>query len=318
MLTESLITEHTDLSKSIFIGYSGGPDSTALVHLLSILNAKQELNLKAIHINHNLSKHSSIWENHCIETCSKLNVNLITKSIEIKVDGGGLESASRKARYKVFEKILNRDDQLLLGHHSDDVVETLIMRLMRGTGPDGMEGPKLKRSLGQGVLVRPLLGVSKKVILDYLKKHNIDYIKDDSNLSSDFDRNYLRNEIFPMLEKKWNNFSNRVSNFSKIIKDRNDNYSDLMHEKYDDLISNSINLKKLKELSDPLIADVLRYSIKKCNIAVPNSKIIEEIIKTFVYSSPGPKSKVEWSRSDKEEVSGQIIYTNGHILISKR
>ena len=318
MLTESLITEHTDLSKSIFIGYSGGPDSTALVHLLSILNAKQELNLKAIHINHNLSKHSSIWENHCIETCSKLNVNLITKSIEIKVDGGGLESASRKARYKVFEKILNRDDQMLLGHHSDDVAETLIMRLMRGTGPDGMEGPKLKRSLGQGVLVRPFLGVSKKEILDYLKKHNIDYIKDDSNLSSDFDRNYLRNEIFPMLEKKWNNFSNRVSNFSKIIKDRNDNYSDLMHEKYDDLISNSINLKKLKELSDPLIADVLRYSIKKCNIAVPNSKIIEEIIKTFVYSSPGPKSKVEWSRSDKEEVSGQIIYTNGHILISKR
>ena len=318
MLTESLITEHTDLSKSIFIGYSGGPDSTALVHLLSILNARQELNLKAIHINHNLSKYSSIWENHCVETCSKLNVNLITKSIEIKVDGGGLESASRKARYKVFEKILNRDDQLLLGHHSDDVAETLIMRLMRGTGPDGMEGPKLKRSLGQGVLVRPFLGVSKKEILDYLKKHNIDYIKDDSNLSSDFDRNYLRNEIFPMLEKKWNNFSNRVSNFSKIIKDRNDNYSDLMHEKYDDLISNSINLKKLKELSDALIADVLRYSIKKCNIAVPNSKIIEEIIKTFVYSSPGPKSKVEWSRSDKEEVSGQIIYTNGHILISKR
>ena len=318
MLTESLITEHTDLSKGIFIGYSGGPDSTALVHLLSTLKAKQELNLKAIHINHNLSKHSSIWENHCVETCSKLNVNLITKSIEIKVDGGGLESASRKARYKVFEKILNRDDQMLLGHHSDDVAETLIMRLMRGTGPDGMEGPKLKRSLGQGVLVRPFLGVSKKEILDYLEKHNINYIQDDSNLSSDFDRNYLRNEIFPMLEKKWNNFSNRVSNFSKIIKDRNDNYSDLIHEKYDDLISNSINLKKLKELSDPLIADVLRYSIKKCNIAVPNSKIIEEIIKTFVYSSPGPKSKVEWSRSDKEEVSGQIIYTNGHILISKR
>ena len=318
MLTESLITEHTDLSKSIFIGYSGGPDSTALVHLLSTLKAKQDLNLKAIHINHNLSKHSSTWENHCIETCSKLNVNLITKSIKIKVDGGGLESASRRARYKVFEKILNRDDQLLLGHHSDDVAETLIMRLMRGTGPDGMEGPKLKRSLGQGVLVRPLLGVSKKDILDYLKKHNIDYIKDDSNLSSDFDRNYLRNEIFPMLEKKWNNFSNRVSNFSKIIKDRNDNYSDLMHEKYDDLISNSINLKKLKELSDPLIADVLRYSIKKCNLAVPSSKIIEEIIKTFVYSSPGPKSKIEWSRADKEEVSGQIIYSNGHILISKR
>ena len=140
---------------------------------------------------------------------------------------------------------------------------------------------KLKRSLGKGVLVRPSSGSIKKEILDYLKKHNIDYIKDDSNLRSDFDRNYLRNKIFPILEKKWNNFPNRVSNFSKIIKDRNDNYSDLMHEKYNDLISNSINLKKLRELSDPLIADVLRYSIKKCNLAVPNSKIIQEIIKTL-------------------------------------
>ena len=318
MLTESLIREHTNLNKGILIGYSGGPDSTALVHLLSSLKAYQELDVKAIHINHNLSKHSAMWENHCIETCSKLNINLITESIEIKVDGGGLESASRKARYRVFEKILNAGDQLLLGHHGDDVAETLFMRLLRGTGPDGMEGPKLQRSLGKGVLIRPFLEISKKQILDYLNINNIDYIEDDSNLSNDFDRNYLRNEIFPMLERKWNNFPNRINNFSKIIKDRNNSYSYLMHEKYNDLITNSIDLKKLRELSNPVISDVLRYSIKKCNIAAPNSKIIEEIIKTFVNSSPGPKSKVEWSRSDKEEASGQITYTNGHILISKR
>ena len=318
MLTKDLITKNIDISKNIFIAYSGGSDSTALIHLLSSIKVDKNTKVKAIHINHNLSKNSLLWERHCREQCSKLGIDLIAESVEIKSDGGGLEAASRKARYKIFERLLDKDDQILLGHHSDDVTETLFMRLLRGTGPDGMEGPKLKRSLGQGVLVRPFLGVSKKEILDYLKKHNIDYIQDDSNLSNDFDRNYLRNEIFPMLEKKWNNFPNRVSNFSKIIKDRNDNYSYLMHEKYDDLISNSINLKKLRELSDPLISDVLRYSIKKCNIAVPNSKIIEEIIKTFVYSSPGPKSKVEWSRSDKEEVSGQITYSNGHILISKR
>ena len=318
MLTKDLITKNIDISKNIFIAYSGGSDSTALIHLLSSIKVDKNTKVKAIHINHNLSKNSLLWEIQCREQCSKLGIDLIVESVEIKSDGGGLEAASRKARYKIFERLLDKDDQILLGHHSDDVTETLFMRLLRGTGPDGMEGPKLKRSLGQGVLVRPFLGVSKKEILDYLKKYNIDYIQDDSNLSNDFDRNYLRNEIFPMLEKKWNNFPNRVSNFSKIIKDRNDNYSYLMHEKYDDLISNSINLKKLRELSDPLISDVLRYSIKKCNIAVPNSKIIEEIIKTFVYSSPGPKSKIEWSRSDKEEVSGQITYTNGHILISKR
>ena len=318
MLTKDLIIKSIDISKNIFIAYSGGSDSTALIHLLSSIKVDKNTKVKAIHINHNLSENSLLWERHCREKCSKLGIDLIVESVEIKSDGGGLEAASRKVRYKIFERLLDKDDQILLGHHSDDVAETLFMRLLRGTGPDGMEGPKLKRFLGQGVLVRPFLGVSKKEILDYLKKHNIDYIQDDSNLSNDFDRNYLRNEIFPMLEKKWNNFPNRVNNFSKIIRDRNNNYSYLMHERYDDLISNSINLKKLRELSDPLISDVLRYSIKKCNIAVPNSKIIEEVIKTFVYSSPGPKSKVEWSRSDKEELDGQITYTNGHILISKR
>tara|TARA_B100001094_G_C18180664_1_gene800719 strand:- start:1912 stop:2868 length:957 start_codon:yes stop_codon:yes gene_type:complete len=318
LLTKSLITKHLNLNKGIFIAYSGGPDSSALIHLLSSLNDDQELNIKAIHINHNLSKHSAMWKNHCIETCSKLNIDLITESIDIKSDGGGVESASRRARYKIFENLLNEGDQLVLGHHSDDVAETLFMRLLRGTGLEGMEGPKLKRSIGRGFLIRPFLEISKKEILDYLGKNDIEFIQDDSNLSNDFDRNFIRNEIFPMLESRWKDFPKRVNNFSAIIKKRNNNYSNFIHEKYNDLISDAINLKKLKELSDPLIADVLRYSIKECSIASPNIKIIEEIIKTFVYSNPGPKTVVKWSRSDKEEVGGQITYKNGHILISKR
>ena len=318
MLKKSLIKKYLNLNSRIFVAYSGGPDSTALIHLLASINTKQALNIKAIHINHNLSEHADAWEKHCLETCSKLNIDSIVQSVEIKSDGGGIESASRIARYKVFESLLNEGDQLVLGHHADDVAETLFMRLLRGTGAEGMEGPKLKRSIGKGFLIRPFLDISKREILNYLENNNIEYIQDDSNLTNSFDRNFLRNKIFPLLETRWKDFPRRVNNFSSILKRRNSNYSNLIYEKYGDLITDVIDLKKLKELSDPLIADILRFSINEYNIASPNNKIIEEIIKTFIYSNPGPRSVVKWSRSDKEEVGGQITYDKGHIKISKR
>ena len=318
MLTKDLITKNVDLNKKIFIALSGGPDSTALLHLLSTINKTKKLELKAIHINHNLSKNCFTWEKHCEDMCSKLAINLQTESVKIKSEGGGIESASRKARNKIFENILQDGDQILLAHHSDDVAETVFMRMLRGTGAEGMEGPQIKRMIGKGILIRPLLSASKQEILNYLNANNIKYIEDESNHSNEFDRNYIRNKIFPMLEERWKNFPKRINNAAQIFRNRNNIYSELMYEKYRHIIGKKIRLNEIKELPDSIIADILRYSIKECNISSPNSKIIEEIIKTFVHSNPGSKSIVSWSRSDKEEVAGKIEYQEGYIVISKR
>ncbi len=318
MLTIDLITKNVDLNKNIFVAYSGGPDSTAVIHLLSLIQADRDLNVKAIHVNHNLSENSKLWESHCIEKCSKLNIDLIVESVDIRSDGGGLEAASRKARYQIFEKLLNKGDQLLLGHHIDDVAETVFMRLLRGTGIEGMEGPHEKRAIGRGILIRPLLEVSKKQILDYLSNEKINFIDDDSNHSNNFDRNFLRNKIFPLLEERWKNFPKRIGKTSSILRNHNKVYAELINQEYGELIANNIDLKKIRTLPEQIVVDILRFSIKKCNIAAPNSKIIEEIIKTFIHSNPGPKSLVTWSRSDKEEVAGKITYENGCIIISKR
>lgn len=318
MLTKDLITKNVDLNKKIFIALSGGPDSTALLHLLSTINETKKLELKAIHINHNLSKNCFIWQKHCEDMCSKLAINLQTESVKIKSEGGGIEAASRKARNKIFENILHDGDQILLAHHSDDVAETVFMRMLRGTGAEGMEGPQIKRMIGKGILIRPLLSASKQEILNYLNENNIKYIKDESNHSNEFDRNYIRNKIFPLLEERWKNFPKRINNAAQIFRNRNNIYSELMYEKYRHIIGKKIRLNEIKELPDSKIADILRYSIKECNISSPSSKIIEEIIKTFIHSNPGSKSTVSWSRSDKEEVAGKIEYQEGYIVISKR
>ena len=315
MISFNDLTYHLDLDKKIYVGYSGGPDSTALLHLLY---SNDISNIEAIHINHNLSRKSAEWEDHCKQTSKKLGIPCHVESVEIKIDGDGLESAARKARYKVFTKYLKEGDQILLGHHSNDVAETFLLRLFRGTGVDGLESLNIKRGVGDGYLVRPLINLTKEDIMMYLRENNISYIKDESNDEQEQDRNYIRNNIIPSIEQRWMKASSRISNTSEFIRIKNQSYEILLEEKFEHLISKKIQVKDLREIDEPFVVDIIRYSIRKQSIAMPSKKVIEEILKTFIQSNPGPKSLVSWTRADKDQVGGEICYKDGCIIISKK
>ena len=315
MISFEALTCHIDLDKKIYVGYSGGPDSTALLHLLHSNNIS---NIEAIHINHNLSSNSAEWEGHCRQMAKKLGIRCHVESVEIKIDGDGLESAARKARYKIFTKYLQEGDQILLGHHSNDVAETFLLRLFRGTGVDGLESLNVKRVVGNGYLVRPLINLTKEEIMMYLKENNISYIKDESNYEQEQDRNYIRNNIIPSIEQRWMKASSRISNTSDFIKIKNQSYEILFQEKFKHLIERKIKVKDLKEIEEQFVVDIIRHSIKKQNIAMPSKKVIQEIIKTFLQSNPGPKSLVAWTRADNDQPGGEICYQDGCIIIAKK
>ena len=315
MINFEELTFHLDLNKKIYVAYSGGPDSSALLYLLHQNNIN---NFEAIHINHNLSKNAFQWQSHCEQVCESLKVKLHVESIEITPEGDGLESAARKARYDIFSKYLNFNEQILLGHHSNDVAETFLLRLFRGTGVDGLDGLAVKRKVGEGYLVRPLIKFSKDQILDYLKSNNIKYINDESNFELEQDRNYIRNTIIPAIENRWNKASSRIAKTSGFVKDRNSSYEYLFNTKFQSLISNKIKVKELKKLDEVFIIDILRMSLKNLGIAMPSKKIIDEIIKTFIKSNPGPKSEVSWTRADNDQPGGHICYRDKSIVISKK
>ena len=315
MISFNDLTYHLDLSKKIYVGYSGGPDSTALLHLLYLNNIA---NIEAIHINHNISDNSLEWEEHCRKTAEKLGINCHLESVKVKTDGDGLESAARKARYKIFTKYLKEGDQILLGHHSNDVAETFLLRLFRGTGVDGLESLNIKRGVGDGYLVRPLINLSKEEIMMYLRENNISYINDDSNDGQEQDRNYIRNNIIPSIEQRWMKASSRISNTSEFIRIKNQSYEILLEEKFKHLIDKKIKVKDLREIDEPFVIDIIRHSIRKQSIAMPSKKVIEEVIKTFIQSNPGPKSLVSWTRADKDQAGGEICYKDGCIIISKK
>ena len=196
----------------VFVAFSGGLDSTALLFLCNkALKQKKIRNLKAIHINHNLSENSDYWEQHCERFCKSNNIEFKSFIIEVTKNRSSIESQARQERYKIFESLLDENDQILLAHHRDDVFETILLRLFRGTGVDGLSGLNEKRSLGKGEIIRPFLNLSKSDLKIYIEENNLPYVEDDTNSNNDFDRNFLRNEIIPSLDRRWSKLSERAA-----------------------------------------------------------------------------------------------------------
>ena len=120
-------------------------------------------------MNHNINKESEIWEDHCKAVCNSINIPIKTISTKIVAEGGGMESAA-EIKYGIFTNILQDSEQILTAHHQDDIAETILLRLFRGTGIDGLTGPAEIRELGKGHLIRPLLSLSKKHLKSYAKR----------------------------------------------------------------------------------------------------------------------------------------------------
>ncbi|MED7670471.1 tRNA lysidine(34) synthetase TilS [Pseudomonas moraviensis subsp. stanleyae] len=185
------------------IAFSGGLDSTVLLHLLATLAKTQSLPaLSAVHIHHGLQAAADAWPQHCQAVCDALGVPLRVERVNVKA-GASLERAARDARYAVFSSLTQPNDVLLTGQHRDDQAETLLFRLLRGAGVRGLCAMPQQRPVGQGTLVRPLLDVSRAELESYAQAHQLRWIEDPSNQDRQFSRNYLRHQVMPVLTERW-------------------------------------------------------------------------------------------------------------------
>ncbi|TLX63949.1 tRNA lysidine(34) synthetase TilS [Stutzerimonas nosocomialis] len=185
------------------IAYSGGLDSCVLLHLLVRLARQQALPpISAIHVHHGLQSGADAWAEHCRETCGALGVPLEVVRVRV-ADSASLENAARQARYAAFEARLGEDEVLLTAQHRDDQAETLLFRLLRGAGLRGLVAMPPSRALGRGLLVRPLLDAGRAELEAWARAEGLSWVEDPSNASLDHARNYLRHQVFPVLERRW-------------------------------------------------------------------------------------------------------------------
>jgi tRNA(Ile)-lysidine synthase len=193
------------------VGFSGGADSTALLHALSTIQSQLKIPFSAVHINHGLHGDADLWQSQCEQFCSRLGIKLV--SLNINPDnrsGKGLEAEARHLRYAAISTLLEPGACLLTAHHADDQAETLLLNLMRGSGVDGLSAMPESRPIAEGSLQRPLLAFQGSALRDYLKEHNIEWSEDPSNQHLDHDRNFVRHEVMPLLESRWPGVSKRL------------------------------------------------------------------------------------------------------------
>ncbi|MHA7881034.1 MAG: tRNA lysidine(34) synthetase TilS [Saccharospirillum sp.] len=199
-LAQSLATVDSDAR--LHIGYSGGLDSTVLLHALAATAGPDRL--VAVHVNHQLHPQADAWQRHCQQTARALGCAF--EGLRVTIDahtGSGLESAARAARYRAFDACVPEQGTLWLAHHLDDQVETLILRMLRGTGLAGLAGMAATREQAHYRLMRPWLGIRRQALQAFASARGLTWIDDDSNADDRFDRNYLRHRVLPLLEGRW-------------------------------------------------------------------------------------------------------------------
>ncbi|WP_343182596.1 tRNA lysidine(34) synthetase TilS [Buchnera aphidicola] len=205
-------------NQKILIAYSGGLDSTVLLNqLIPFQKKKPFIQIRAIYINHNTSKKTKTFSQHCKKTCQTYKIQFIQKNIKITTKNN-FQNNARKLRYKIFEKNMLPNEILVTGHHANDQCETLFLSLIKGRGIPGLSGiPHLRYLHSNKIIIRPLLKYTKLQLENWAKKNKINWINDESNLSNKYDRNFIRNKIIIKMQNKWPYFINNCIKSMKIL-----------------------------------------------------------------------------------------------------
>ncbi len=191
-------------ARPVLVGYSGGLDSTVLLHLLAGDTGARARGLRAIHVHHGLQADADAWARHCEAACASLAVPLEIRRVAVRRDSGeGLEAAARAARHAAFADSLREDEVLALAHHLDDQAETFLLRALRASGSNGLGAMRPWRRHARGWLWRPLLDTPRSELLAWARARALSWIEDPSNADDLHDRNFLRLRVMPLLRARW-------------------------------------------------------------------------------------------------------------------
>ncbi len=281
----------------VILGVSGGPDSVAMLYQFFQIKKDYRLQLVCAHLNHSLRPEADKEEEFIRKVCAKLEVKFISEKKDVGsfFDGDSLEQTARNLRLDFFSKVSRQTKikKIALAHHKDDLAETVLMRLVRGTGLSGLRGFLPKAKVNNLTIIRPLIEVRKKEIIKWLESEKISYCIDKSNFEDKFFRNRVRLKLLPLLEELNPNIVNNIYNLASNVSRDYDFIYTFSHSKFLTLkrkkAGNSLclDLKGLKELPPAIFNNVIRIAIErlKGNTRRLEAKHLNEV-KDLVFTRP--------------------------------
>lgn len=269
----------------LFVAYSGGVDSHALLHLCA-LQADLHDKITAVYVHHGLQAIADAWGEHCRRQAQTLGVAFIQLDVDARPQvGESPEAAAREARYAALKSLLTQQDVVLLAQHREDQMETLLLQLFRGAGLAGLSAMPVRAPLGQGLMIRPLLEIGKQAILDYAEQQGLRWIEDPTNLSSDFDRNFLRNQVLPVLKQRWPSLDKTVTRSARHCADAQALLEDWAQRIVNELIDptdRSLPLQGLKQYAPEQRNYLLRAWLKRAGFQTPSQAVLDTLLQIMV------------------------------------
>lgn len=271
-----------DDSARVYVGFSGGVDSTALLHVLAD-SPEWKYRVTAIHVHHGLSQNADAWLGVCEQFCQQCSIPLIKEFVSVSGSKKGLEAEAREARLEKFASHLKPGDVLLTAHHLNDQAETFFYRLFRGAGVQGLSSIKNARPLGLGKLLRPMLNIKRLEIEKYASQNELKYVDDESNLDSRFDRNFIRNELVPVIASRWPSYDKTVVRAVEHLQQSKTLIDEYLDQDLSSLgfreekVGHSVCLKGFIEYSEARQHAVFRRWCERLAYNAPEAKLLSEI-----------------------------------------
>lgn len=272
---KACLSRHAKPGESVTVGFSGGLDSTVLLHATNRSAVDASVVLSALHVHHGLSRNADAWAQSCSEICASLRIPITVLKVAVPArTGEGIEAAARKVRHKA---LLDRQvDWVLLAHHADDQAETVLHNLLRGTGVRGAAAMPESR----GRVLRPLLGLGRSVLQEYANAHRLTWIEDESNAEVRYTRNFLRRDIIPAIASRFPRVGEQLAAAAGRFREADSLLDDLAEM---DLGGNRpvfpLPLTLFRQLSDPHARNLLRAMLGWHGVQPPDDRRLKEFVR---------------------------------------
>ncbi len=287
------------LDSPLLVGYSGGLDSTVLLHWLKQAADASGTALRALHVHHGLQAGADDWARHCQRQCQAWGIALNVRRVTVDLQAGmGLEGAAREARRGAFSAELRGGELLALAQHQDDQAETFLLRALRGSGVDGLAAMAAHSTIGEHPLWRPLLQVPRAALLDYAQRQGLDWMEDPSNLCDTADRNFLRLHVLPLLRQRWPHAAGALSGSANHCRQLREVLDEEDQELLDhvQVAARVVSVQRLQQLSPQRRARVLRRWVVSHEAPPLPARVLEQLEQELLPAAMDGGAQVRWQR----------------------
>ena len=314
------LVERLPCDTALCVAFSGGRDSTVLLHSLASLRRNRDFDLRAVHVNHGLQSLALEWEGHCAAVADRLEVPFSAHRVTVRNERAkGLEAAAREARYDALRTQLYPGEWLLTAHHAGDQLETVVLHLLRGSGVSGLAGIPRDTEFGPGRLVRPLLDVSVSAFERFasavLLPQGFHWLIDPMNADSAFDRSFLRQEVVPVLQQRFPAAARAAGRSANLAVEAAALLDELASEDGRAiLVANRLSLPLLRKLSPARQCNLIRWLARQRGWASPPERRLREGLAQLLAAAPGRQPVLAWAGHEIRRYREQLHVLDGAVV----